>query len=95
MWECLCVEEASLEWKRDWRYTREKEELLIEQGPRATGKDSIMLPISHMGLGKGAIHMDTQELSNAKHHRCPYEICLAPFNYILCRDLSKRDEFIF
>lgn len=53
-----------------------------------------MLPISHMGLGKGAIHMDTQELSNAKHHRCPYEICLAPFNYILCRDLSKRDEFI-
>lgn len=74
---------------------REKEEVMIEQGPRAAGKDSVRLPSSHVGLGKGAIHMGTQELSNTEHHKCPYEICLPLFNDILCRDLSKCDEFIF
>lgn len=68
---------------------------MIEQGPRATGKDSVMLPISHVGLDKGAIHIDTQELSNTEHHKCPNEICLPPFNDILFRDLSKCDAFIF
>lgn len=44
---------------------------MIEQGPRATGKDSVMLPSSHVGLDKGAIHIDTKELSNTEHHKYP------------------------
>lgn len=35
---------------------------MLEQGPRETGKDAIMLPVSHIGLGKEATQMGTQEL---------------------------------
>lgn len=41
---------------------RERKELMLEHGPRETGKDAIMLPVSHMGSGKGATQMGTQEL---------------------------------
>lgn len=43
---------------------------MIEQGPRETGKDAFMCHISRVGLGKGAIQMDTQELTDTEHHRC-------------------------
>ena len=58
--------------------TWEREELITEQGPRETGKEAIMLPISHLGLGKGAIH-----------HRCLYEICPA-LSVVSCTETSAN-----
>lgn len=44
---------------------------MIEQDLRKTAKHALMCHISCMELGKGAIHMDTQQLTDTKHHRCP------------------------
>lgn len=58
--------------------TWEREELITEQGPRETGKEAIILPISHLGLGKGAIH-----------NRCLYEIYPA-LSVVSCTETSAN-----
>ena len=61
-WEVSRVEKMEDVWE---------EELMIEQRLRELAKHALMCPISCMGLGKGAIQTDTQQLTDTKHHRCP------------------------